>query len=92
MKHPIFIQNLPVGSENDCLDSLKQVDAETGSLKNEWMDSNEAAEFLRISVETLWNLTSNGLVPFYKLGRRNRYKRKDLENLLNQNKRGPHGN
>lgn len=62
--------------------------SEPSSLKFDWMDSREAADFLRISLATLRNLTSAGTVPFYKLGRRNRFRREELEALLLQNKRG----
>lgn len=54
-----------------------------------WMDSREAAQFLRISVPMLRNMASNGQLPFYKLGRRNRYRRDELEALLFSNRRGP---
>jgi excisionase family DNA binding protein len=62
------------------------------SLKTEnLMTSEEAASFLKISVGTLRNLTSNGHVPYYKLGRRNRYILDDLRKLVLSNKRGNHG-
>ena len=64
----------------------------TSSLKIEWLDSNEAAGMLRISVKSLRNLTSNGQVPYYKFGRRNRYRRDELEALLLQERRGRYGN
>ena len=53
-----------------------------------WLDSAEAAEFLRIGVPSLRNMTSNGQVIHYKLGRRNRYRLSDLKSLLLKNKRG----
>lgn len=54
-----------------------------------WLDGKEAARFLKVSQQMLWNLTSNGRVPYYKLGRSNRYKLDELEALLLKNKRGP---
>ena len=39
-----------------------------------WLDSKEAAQFLMVSVPMLRNMVSNGQVPHYKLGRRNRYR------------------
>lgn len=62
------------------------------SLKIEWLNSEEAAEFLRISIKGLRNMTSNGKLPFYKLGRRNRYRKDELEALLLSQKRGKYGN
>jgi hypothetical protein len=58
----------------------------------EWMDSNEAARYLRISTKSLMNLTSNGKVIYYKFGRRNRYLLSDLRKLLFSQKRGFYGN
>lgn len=66
---------------------MKQSTIETSSLKF-WMDSSEAASYLRISVKTLMNLSSNGAIPFYKFGRRNRYLKEELDQILLQNKRG----
>jgi excisionase family DNA binding protein len=62
------------------------------SLTIEWLNSEEAAMYLRISVKALRNMTSNGLLPFYKLGRRNRYRKDELETLLRSQKRGQYGN
>ena len=55
-----------------------------------WLNSNEAAQFLKVTTQMLWNLTSNGKVPYYKLGRSNRYRLDELEALLLKNKRGLH--
>lgn len=55
-----------------------------------WLNSNEAAQFLKVTPQMLWNLTSNGKVPYYKLGRSNRYRLDELEALLLKNKRGLH--
>lgn len=53
-----------------------------------WFTSNEVAEYLRISVSAVHNLTSSGKLPYCKLGSRNRYRREDLDELLLQNRRG----
>ena len=59
----------------------------------EWLNSNEAAAYLKISRQVLMNLSSNGKVPFYKFGRRNRYLKSQLRDLLMANPRGvSHGN
>lgn len=58
------------------------------SLTAQWLNSEEAANILRISVKALRNMTSNGRIPFYKLGRRNRYRKDDLDKLLLSQKRG----
>lgn len=60
-----------------------------GSLTIEKMMSTEdAAEFLGLSVASLRNMTSQGQIPYYKLGRRNRYSRNELTQLLLGNRRG----
>jgi len=59
------------------------------SLKIEkWLNSKEAAQYLNISERTLFNLTSNGKIPYHKFGRRNRYLLEDLRNLLSAQRRG----
>lgn len=54
----------------------------------EWLSVSEAAEYLRISEGSLRNLTSNGKIPFYKLGRRVRYLKAELKALLLSNRKG----
>ncbi len=73
---------------NDLLsDKDKKLEAE------EWLNSDEAAAYLKISRQVLMNLSSSGKVPFYKFGRRNRYLKSELRNLLMANPRGvSHGN
>ncbi len=53
-----------------------------------WLTTSEAAYYLRISTAQLDNLTSTGNLPYYKLGRSNRYKVDDLDNFLEKNNRG----
>lgn len=61
---------------------------ENCSLKIEWLDSKSAAKYLCISVGTLRNMTSNGQIPYHKLGRRNRYALGDLHQLLSRVRKG----
>jgi len=64
-------------------------EAPCSSLKTqEWMTTEQAAEYLGLSVGALRNMTSNGQVPFYKFGRRNRYYVVELRQLLLSQKRG----
>lgn len=76
----------------DCNETIRMINLPNSSLKIEWLDSEKAASYLCISVQTLRNLTSNGQIPYYKFGRRNRYRRDELDLLLLQNKRGQYGN
>jgi excisionase family DNA binding protein len=57
-------------------------------IQREWFSTEEAAEYLRVSSSVLHNLCSQGKVPYCKLGRRNRFRREDLDELLLRNRRG----
>ena len=47
-----------------------------------FLTSGEAAEYLRISVKALYNLTSNGTIRPIKFRRRNRFLKSELKKLL----------
>ena len=55
---------------------------------DEWLTTVEAAEYLKLSVGSFRNMVSDGHIPHYKLGRRNRYLRCELRNLLSADARG----
>ncbi|MDO9183966.1 MAG: helix-turn-helix domain-containing protein [Bacteriovorax sp.] len=71
-------------------------ESQHSSLKTEYSEmltSKEAADYLRVSVARLMNLTSNGNIPYYKFGRSNRYLLSELkEKLMSQPKGNRHGN
>lgn len=48
----------------------------------EWMDSKEASEYLRTTIGSLRNMVYRGQLPAKKLGNRLRFKKSDLEHLL----------
>lgn len=76
-----------------CFSTVATSNANIGEFydnRDEWLTTEEAAGYLRISVGALRNMTSNGQVPYYKLAGRNRYKRDELRNLMK--KRGFYGN
>jgi excisionase family DNA binding protein len=83
------------GADSDSENSAEVLTSEekSGSLKTEeddqWLTTEEAAKYLRINGATLRNLTSNGRVPYYKLGRLNRYLRSELKRLLLAHSKGP---
>lgn len=54
----------------------------------EWLTSQEAADFLKISLQSLFNRVSMGQIPYYKFGRSNRYRLSDLKKLLLGHPRG----
>jgi excisionase family DNA binding protein len=47
-----------------------------------WLDAKEAASYLRISVNALRIKACRGEIPKYKLGRTLRFKKVELDNLL----------
>jgi excisionase family DNA binding protein len=53
-----------------------------------WLNSEEAAGYLKVSVPQLFNLTSTGNLPYYKLGRSNRYMKTELDTYLEAEMRG----
>ncbi len=63
-------------------------DASDNESEREWLNSQEAAEYLRVSEATLRNMTSDGKIPFHKLERRNRYRKSELRDLLLRTRRG----
>lgn len=70
-------------------DSKSSIPPTSSLTTNEdWLDSEAAAAYLGISPGTLRNLTSNGRVPFYKFGRRNRYLKSELRALILKNRIG----
>lgn len=75
-------------ADQDCRFADTTLKDDPGSLTIEWMSTNEAAEFLRIPVRSLRNLTSNGKIPYCKLFNLNRYRKDELQALLLKNKRG----
>lgn len=56
--------------------------------ESNWLTSHEAAAYLKIPIGTVKNWSSNGKLPFVKLGRLNRYSLIELEKLLQSKKRG----
>jgi len=80
------MKNLPFDAIN--CESRKQMITKGPRSLTIWLNSNEAANFLKVSLPMLWNLTSNGKVPYYKFGRSNRYRLDELEALLLKDKRG----
>ena len=68
---------------------IECVEDKTCSLKNrEWLTAVEAADYLRVSLGSLRNLTCTNKIPSYKLGKRVRYRVCDLREHLLANKRG----
>ena len=56
--------------------------------EDEWLTTDEAARFLKVTKASLLNLSSNGKVPYYEFQRRNRYLKSELSKVLLVTKRG----
>jgi len=57
-------------------------------ISDEWLNHKEASSYLKVSEGELRNMASRGEVTYYKLGRRNRYRISELEEILLANPRG----
>ncbi|MBK9294496.1 MAG: helix-turn-helix domain-containing protein [Oligoflexia bacterium] len=57
-----------------------------------WMNSEEAATYLRVSVKALRTQVYRGHIPFYKLQGRLRFKRADLDRMLENTRCGSFAN
>ena len=67
--------------KKDILD--KNQDEKTPALESmRWLTSNEAAQYLRVSVSSLKMMVYRGQVRVKKLGRRNRFLREELDRLF----------
>lgn len=57
----------------------------------EWYTPAEAAEYLRVTRQTIYNYMEQGLLPYYELksGRGRRLRRADLDALLELPTRSP---
>ena len=53
------------------------------SLQEEWLSSDETAEFLKVSKKTLKRYRDSGKLPFSKDARKIRYKKSDILKYLN---------
>lgn len=54
------------------------------SEEREVMDIRQAAKYLGISPDSLYNYAASGVVPAFKLGNRWRFKRSRLDQWMNQ--------
>ncbi len=77
------------------IESKKITSVSTGSLfenkiareqnsleKTEWLNSSEAAQYLRVSVNSIKTMVYRGQIRVHKLGRRSRFHRHELERMI----------
>ncbi|MCQ2606273.1 MAG: helix-turn-helix domain-containing protein [Bacteroidales bacterium] len=65
--------------------------AKTTKLSDNWIDNQDVTTQLHISLRTLQELRTRGVIPYTKLGNKIYYKRQDIEDVLNSNFQKPHG-
>ncbi len=53
-----------------------------------WMTTNEAAEYLRVTPNNLRTMVYRGVVKTYKLNNRNRFKKEELDKLIESSLKG----
>ncbi len=56
-------------------------------IEMEFLNSREAARYLGVSYKQLRNLTSSRKIPYYKIGRLNRYKLSELREILEKTRK-----
>jgi len=54
-------------------------------MANEWLTIKEAANYLKVSVPTIWRYIRLGQLTAYRRGRIVRLKKSDLDNFLQPN-------
>ncbi len=65
--------------------------AKTTKLSDNWIDNQDVTTQLHISLRTLQELRTRGVIPYTKLGNKIYYKRQDIEDVLNSIFQKPHG-
>jgi excisionase family DNA binding protein len=50
--------------------------------KHEFLTQKECSEYLGVAFHTIYNWISEGRISVYKLGRKNRFKKSDLDKMF----------
>ena len=82
-------EDLPFAMET-VLEKLSKLEVELNSIKQnfqpkepiELLTREETAEYLKISLSTLWHWSKKGILPSYGIGKRVYYKRSEVESSL----------
>jgi len=69
----------------DLKKQIEEIGKKNTELNEEWLNSEQAAEYLGVSVRTLLRIRFRGEIAFTKIGQRARYKKSDLIEYLNDN-------
>jgi excisionase family DNA binding protein len=81
--------DLPKAMES-VLEKLSLIELELENIKNnfqpkepvELMTREETAQYLKVSLSTLWHWSKKGILPSYGIGNRVYYKRSEIESSL----------
>ena len=52
-----------------------------------YLNAKETADFLRLSITTIYSMTSRRQIPFYKRGKKLYFRRSDLEQWMDSSRR-----
>ena len=64
--------------------AIENINKENADLQDEWLSTDEAAEFLKVNKKTLQRYRNAGKLAFSKDGRKIRYKKSDIIKYLNR--------
>ena len=68
---------------NEHKNDLKSIKKDNAKLQEEWLNSEEAAKYLRVSIRTLKRYRDAGKLAYSKDSRMIRYKKTDLIDYIN---------
>ncbi len=54
-------------------------------MDNEWLTAREVAEYLKVSLATVYRWTDQGILKKYKAGRTSRYKKSEVDQAMQEN-------
>lgn len=71
---------------NEIWELVKSIEAKLGGQTESPLSTEEAAAYLKIPVDTLYKKTHTKQITFFKAGKRNYFKKKDLDVYLFKNR------
>lgn len=80
--------NDPIGRtlrQCPCVQALLESSGKAPSKLEDWLDNQDVMLMLHISLRSLQTLRSNGTLPYSRINNKIYYRRRDVEQLLNDN-------
>ena len=68
----------------DLKKQIKEIGETNNSIKEQWLNYKEAADYLGISVRTLVRIRTRGDIAYSKIGKRLRFKKSDIIAYINK--------